>query len=326
MIRLVTAELRRFSHRWLILAGLAILVLSQALIFANVFSSTAPPSAAQVANAQAQLDDINRLDAEYYGPDGQCMKEQEAAGPDADFGCDDQGVALTIDDFLKHAATYADVATPSMVFSAITLLIAALIISISFMTADLSSGAMSNWLTFEPRRMRVYSSKLTALLLALVAAGIVVVGSNLGIVYAIARYNGALEANASTLANDALKTGLRALVLLVLFVLIGYGIATLARHAAIAMGAVLMWTVADLYATHAIRSGWRFATTPRLYAWLNGKWEFEAYEVCTNFDAMNGCTPKLYHVYQGESLIYLAVLAVVVAVAGAIVFQRRDAA
>lgn len=63
--------------------------------------------------------------------------------------------------------------------SSYVLAFAAFLIGASFVGAEFSSGAIGNWLTFEPRRLRVYGSKLlaaaTGLLLRHTAAAIGVV-------------------------------------------------------------------------------------------------------------------------------------------------------
>lgn len=190
MNRLVRAELRRYrarsAIRWLSVATVAVALLTVLVAFLG--SRPTPPAevaAAETAFAQQQ---------EWWQDEGfaQCEEDEERAresDPAVDFGCESGEPRL--EHFLMPVPTLEgedDTWPPTGVQTLTTqlpfLALAGLVIGITFVTAELSTGAIGLWLTFEPRRRRVYWSKVAAAAVAVVplaaVAALVMVGGAWG--------------------------------------------------------------------------------------------------------------------------------------------------
>ncbi len=93
-----------------------------------------------------------------------CLQSQaggpRAGDPTADFGCDT--MEPTLSEFLKPQLRFAGEVPGVLTGGAVLLALAALVLGAGFTASEFSTGSIGTWLTFEPRRLRVYGSKLLA--------------------------------------------------------------------------------------------------------------------------------------------------------------------
>ncbi|WP_435736505.1 ABC transporter permease subunit [Cellulosimicrobium sp. PMB13] len=329
MNRLVRAELRRYrarsAIRWLSVATVAVALLTVLVAFLG--SRPTPPAevaAAETAFAQQQ---------EWWQDEGfaQCEEDEERAresDPAVDFGCESGEPRL--EHFLMPVPTLEgedDTWPPTGVQTLTTqlpfLALAGLVIGITFVTAELSTGAIGLWLTFEPRRRRVYWSKVAAAAVAVVplaaVAALVMVGGAWG-AYAANDQLGPVTAQTWT---DLAGLSARAVVATAAFAAVGVALGTLVRHAAAAVGVVVGWLVLERLAVAALDELLRWSLPTNLLAWVQGG---SSYWVMTCETDATGTTcegvERVVSMAQGGLVVGGAT--VLLAVLAAVVFRRRD--
>jgi len=191
---------------------------------------------------------------------------------------------------------------------ALLFLVFSLLAGASLVGAEYKAGTLTNLLTWEPRRLRVFASKLAAA--ALVAAGLfVVLELLLALVVAglvSARGTGwenvdddFLRGVTGYLARGALVTGGLAMV--------GASIAALGRNTTAALGALLGYLIVVESIVRGLRPGWDgWYLVENVFIALDGQ----------RIDDVTRSVP-------GSALVLLGYLALIV-VGTAVVFTRRD--
>jgi len=164
-MRLFAVELDRFvsrpALRWIAVATLA-LAASAALL---ALGPAIPMSESDRAQAVADFEDYREtwlLDHE--AEHASCLEGQESereSFPEADWGCEYILEEPKLSDWLWETS-FADTGIELVRGVTLGLLFLVLMGAITFVAAEFSTGAIGNWLTFEPRRVRVYLSKLGA--------------------------------------------------------------------------------------------------------------------------------------------------------------------
>lgn len=316
MTRLVVVELRRLLARRLILfAAIGVLVIIGITAFSandQVYQLT-PARVAQVKAEQLQP----------------CLDSQAQArqtDPTADFHCTEIG---QFGNPGAVSSTFATVATTSVSSMAYFLIFVAFLVGVSFVAAEFSSGAISTWLTYEPRRGRVYASKLVAvgtgvLLVAVVAVALVVVA-----VYLIARSNQIVGTTSGDPGRGLLGTAVRTIAVVGIAGVLGAVVAALLRHTAAALGLAIGYLVViEGLVLDALRTGVPESRPWLIFynvqAWLQGGLPnyraFDQPQVC----APDGSCQLPELISTAHAGIYLLVLSVVLVAVGGAVFRRRD--
>jgi ABC-2 type transport system permease protein len=145
----------------------------------------------------------------------------------------------TLNDFSVEPTPFKQTARTALELSTVLVALAAFMIAASFIGAEYSSGSISNWLTFVPRRGPVFWSKLLTLtgfatLLWAFAAVLVLAGA-----LVLARLHGSrVEA-----LRDLAEMAARSLVAVVGLAVLGFCLALVTRHTAGAIGVLLAFTV-----------------------------------------------------------------------------------
>jgi len=339
MLRLVGAELHRFRLRILFwVAGVAVVGFVGVFLF-QAYAQARPATAAQRAEAQVYYQD-NLEQWEQYRSSGQAEKdvadcqEMEARDqqddPTVDYGCEDMIWAEpTLEDYLPYRSTYAQEAPGMVGNDAILLLLISLVVGVSFITAEISTGALGNWLSFEPRRTRVYLSKAVALAtgVAVVSAvSLAVLGLGVRLVFAaFGRLGEAADAHRALV--EATQTSGRVVLAAVAFALVGYALGVVVRHAAIAVGVLLVYLAA---AEGVLRAAFpavqRWLASTNVLAWVQGEYTYSV-NACER-DLTTGylnCDQWVEHtIYQRAGGWYLLAGTVVVLAVAWAVFRRRD--
>ena len=178
MMRLTKVELRRlFSRRLTTIAMLGALVVTGVMLFGS-FQEAKPLSAQEQATQQAQFDQARKdWDANGEQQIQDCLKQQaetQKTDPKADFACSQMEPNLA--NWGKPQAKFAEMMPGTLLAGSLLLTFVGFVVGASFVAAEFSSGSMGNWLTFEPRRMRVYASKLAAAGLGLIPVTVALLG------------------------------------------------------------------------------------------------------------------------------------------------------
>lgn len=324
---LLRVELRRLLARravvLLAVAGLAGVLLG----IVATWSAAQPLSPADLQQAEAAYERA-LADWETHGEDdvAACLEaeavEREATGQDLDFGCD--AMAPQREWFVPTPPRLEDQLSPVLVSTAMLVLVVTAAIGITSTAAEHSTGSISTWLTFEPRRVRVYASKLLAAAaltvpLALLLLGLQVLGQ-----WAVHAAHGLAGGMTGSVWADVAGVVLRATVLCSLGAAVGAALGTLLRHTAAVAGLLAGYLVV----VEGLLSGLRPALQPWLVlvnvrAWVADGATYWVSE-CTVDAAGTVCDVVERTRDAAPAAVYLLVGATVLVVVTGLVFRRRD--
>ena len=289
---LFTAESKRLSKRrfirWSAIAGLLVLV----AIAVGFYLAHERRSPATLAAAEAQAEANYRENVQWSE---QFRRECEAAKGTSNAGnfpssCDEiqppRREDFQADWFLPPEFIFKDsFGTTWLPFAAIVALVA-FIAGASFVGAEWSSGSMMNLLLWRPKRLQVLGTKLSALL-TWVTAGTVLLA---GLWTAAFWFVGSRRGNTLGMTSGAWQsqglTALRALGLILAAAVLGFGLASLGRHTAMALGAavgvivVLQFGVGVIVSLASVKWPDLWILPTYGLAWLGKSWEITANQGC----------------------------------------------
>jgi len=208
---------------------------------------------------------------------------------------------------------------PNMVttFAAVLALVA-YIVGASFVGAEWSSGGMMNLLLWRPRRLQVLSAKLAVLLTGSTVLTVVLGAIWTAGFYAIAMARGSTAKMTSGAWQSIALMEARALALVLVAGALGFGLASIGRHTAMALGVAIGVIVVLQFGLAAVL-GLANVKFPELYlapfwviAWLNKQYVAEDYKAC-NFSPTGGCQPDTLTItwpMAGGAMVLLFVLVV----------------
>ncbi len=332
--RLVLVELRRYGARagvrWLLVAMLGIVAMTA---FA-AYRSSIPPT-------QAQLDEAQRVYAEQldsWEENGerqiQDCRDAEAAererNPDEpiDFGCEGM-TAPEPEWFLPHRTTFAEAASGWVEQLSTFLLLVTVVVGATFVAAEFSSGSISTWLTFEPRRGRVFASKVAVAALVTGVAVLVASAVFVGAAWLVCRVNGALGDVTPELWADVTHRVLRTGALSVGTAALGAALAFLLRHTAAAIAVVFAWMVILENILSSFVEGYaRWTVQTNMTAWIQGGLTRQVGSTMCSTDAsgVTTCDGESLTVTMAQSGVFLLGVVVAVTAVAFVVFRRRDVA
>ena len=333
---LVGVELRRLWWRRLTKVAVVGVIAFVGIATYGVYQQTNPEAIAQrmesfnqnVAEMKKQQDAMSAEDKAAQTAECRAQEQQQSSGDSsADFGCDQMFAPPTLQDFGLVNTARDELVRGLAQASVYFLGFLAFLLGASFVAAEFSSGAMGNWLTFQPRRLRVAASKLSAATVAGAALALLGVGLSLLTVTGVTTIN---RPDASLNLPDAAPTTseplsvslLRIAVVVALGGLGGAAIGLLLRSTAAVVGLVLGYAVVvEGFIANGIGDG-------RLRPWF----------VSLNIDAFvqngakyyvstcdaNGCQGLQLTNSFTHGWVYLLVVTVVGVVAALAIFQRRD--
>jgi ABC-2 type transport system permease protein len=301
-VSLYKAETRRLVKRrftkLFVFCGLLVL----AAVAAGVFLSNqkVSPEAVAKANAEAQasyqqaVEDTNRTIQECRAAQG------TAKASDYPPGCDIAAPSPSDINPQWYLPATFDFRSrfPSMVttFAAVLALVA-YIVGASFVGAEWSSGGMMNLLLWRPRRLQVLVTKLAVLL-----AGTTVLTVVLGAIwtagfYGIAAARGSTAKMTSGAWQSIALMEARALALVLVAAAVGFGLASIGRHTATALGVAIGVIVVLQFGVAAVL-GLADVKFPELYlapfwiiAWMYKEYVAEDYHSCA-ISPTGGCQPE----------------------------------
>lgn len=328
MSRLVGTELRRVLARLMTVAvGAGMLALCLLLALA-AWSSARPPSDAEQEQLRASFE-ASQADWQEHGDEyiAQCEQDEKAAratDPGADFGCSTLA-APQWEDWAPSPVAWSDDAADLVVGLDLLIAGAAFLIGASAVGAEFSAGSISTLLTFEPRRGRVFTAKMSAVAgataLLSVAAEAVVLGT-LAVTYASSGFDMAVTAGA---VGHLALTALRVAVLAVGAALGGAALAFLTRHTAAALAVMVGWGVVvegillsiveSLKPWGLITSTTAFVDPPAIY------WVRDCQSVPSGG---TDCMSRAHEVSMLHGGLVAGGVLVLVVLAAALVFRKRD--
>ena len=328
MTRLLAVELRRLFSRRLVVLAMAGALVATALVLAGVWQSSRPMTGDARARAVAEYE---RAQAD-WAENGeahlaQCLadeeRERDLSGADVDFGCDQ--MEPQEEWFLVTAPPLEDSLPGVLAGHAYLLVLLALLVGATFTAAEVSTGSLSTWLTFEPRRLRVYASKLLAATLGVLPAAVVLVAAVVGGAWLVADRFGLAGTMTQTDWGDAGATALRVLALTALVALAGAALGILARHTAGVLGAVVGYVVVvELVLANLLPRLQPWLLLKNVEGWVAGGTVYFL-QTCTTDATGTLCDVTERALPLTHSVVYLLALAALTVAAGAVAIRRRDA-
>lgn len=326
MIRLTGVELRRLTARRLTVIGVAgLLLITGCLLFA-IWLDARPPSLVDRQSAQKQYEFAHKDWVDNAATDKQVCAADWQKQPDPKPTLEDMCSypEPKLEEFGKPQTVFSGVMPDLLLGSSYLLVFSAFLIGASFVGAEFSTGAIGNWLTFEPRRLRVYGSKLLAAAIGFVPVGAVVLGVLTLGTYLIVNQLGD-TATTGKVWGDLTATGGRAVLMTALGAALGGVTGLLLRHTAAAIGVVMGYLV--------LIEGVFGSFLNQAQPWLI-KLNFDAFVQHGATYYVNRCTTGEDGGYSCQGIAktlsfehgawYLGLLTAALVLLGAGVFHRRD--
>ena len=301
---LYTAETRRLAKRrfvkLLVIGTLAIL----AAVAAGMYFTNQKVGPAQIAEARAAADrDFQEQTRQAAAEKQRC--EAAAGTPEAANYPPDcsQLSPPTRDNFepqwyLPPSFDFRQDFGPMVTTLAALLALMAFVVGASFVGAEWNSGGMMNLLLWRPQRLKVLNTKLLAVLVGLTVLTTVTAAAWTGAFTVIARQRGSLDnMTAGTWRSFGLME-LRALALVLVAGAVGFGLASIGRHTAMALGVAIAVVVLFQFGLGTVLSLAKvkffeaYLIPFWIQAWMDKSVRLENTDAC-NFSATGGCQPDV---------------------------------
>jgi ABC-type transport system involved in multi-copper enzyme maturation permease subunit len=301
-VSLYKAETRRLVKRrftkLFVLCGLLVL----AAVAAGVFLSNQRVGPETVARAKAEA---QRNYQESVQETNRIVQECQAAQGTADAGnfppnCEISAPQQSDFDpewYMPATFDFRDKFPEMVTTFAAVLALVAYIVGASFVGAEWSSGGMMNLLLWRPRRLQVLGTKLLVLLTS--AAALTAVLGVLWTVgfYLIAQARGSTESMTGGAWQSIGLMEVRGLVLVLLAGALGFGLASLGRHTAMALGVaigvivVLQFGLLTVLSLANVKFPELYLAPFWIFAWLNKEYVAQDYTSC-DVSPLGGCQPE----------------------------------
>jgi ABC-2 type transport system permease protein len=253
VIGLLWAEVTRLLSRRLTGTALVVLLLGLGGYQLIVNDSLSPPTSEQLAAAQRVYQESHQDWVENHEQYEQDCRDsggraEECAIPEP-----------TLDGFSVEPMPFQEAARTALRLSTLLVSLVTFMIAASFIGAEYSSGSISSWLTFVPRRGSVFWSKLLTVmgfagLLGAVAAALVLVAT-----FVLARLHG----SAITSLGDLAEMAARSMLAVVGLAVLGFCLGLVTRHTAAAIGILLAFVVVSFVRVGPLSSlAWAQRITP----------------------------------------------------------------
>jgi ABC-2 type transport system permease protein len=333
---LLASELGRVRHRRLVTAllllGLVALLATMAAIFATHGTdvegarATARQLAAQAAGEQRAFEQ-------------RCRDDPGIPQSEKDNGACDYGT-VTEDVFFTDPRFRADQGLPMLAIGVgVGGALLASLLAATATGADWSSRSIVTLLSWHPRRIRFFGTRLLAICLYVAGIGVVAQALALGLGSLIVQLRGTWQRSprsdpdagpdGGVLAGDHLWSSLlslqlRTVAVMVLVAIMAVALATVFRSTAGVLGVAFGWFAVVEVGVHALlgqRQVVRYMVTDNLAAaLLPGGTDLYIGQVVTQ----DGVSAGVVHLSNGMGLAYLAVGAVLLCVLAALLLRRRD--
>ena len=327
MMRLTKVELRRlYSRRLTFIALLGALAIIGLMLF-STFQQAKPLSGSQLAAQRVQFEQM-RADWVANGAQHvqECLKSQAEAqktNAKANYRCDQMEPKWA--NWGKPKPQFADLMQTVLLGGSYLLAFIGFLIGAGFVAAEFSSGSMANWLTFEPRRMRVYFSKLVAAGLGLIPVVVALIALLTGGVWLIVGRFGSTADVTGKVWRDSGVMAARSLVLVIAGAVAGAAMGALLRHTAAVIGIAMGYLVlVEGVFGHVLQSAQPWLLRLNFDGWLQHGSKYLINKCTTDSRGGYNCVGVEKLVSFGHSSAYLGLLVALLVGVAALAFRRRD--
>jgi ABC-type transport system involved in multi-copper enzyme maturation permease subunit len=331
-VSLYTAETRRLVKRRfvkvLVIGTLAIL----AAIVVGTYFSNQKIGPAQIADAKVQAQHELADQTRQVALERQRCEAAAGTPEAANYPQDCAQIIgptesdITAESFLPPTFDFRQNFGPMVITLAALLALMAFVMGASFVGAEWHSGGMMNLLLWRPRRIQVLGTKLLALLVGLTALTTVTAAVWTGLFAVVARQRGSLAGMTAGAWRSFALMEVRTLAFVLVVGAVGFGLASIGRHTAMALGVAIAVVVLFQFGLGIVLSQVRvkffqaYLIPVWIQAWINKKVELQDFDSC-NFSAINGCQPDTMTITWPMAGALLGL--VFVAVVGAAMWTMR---
>ncbi|MBV9822166.1 MAG: hypothetical protein JO144_07975 [Actinobacteria bacterium] len=311
---------RRFTRIAVVLAFVGYLV-AVGLIWHNHHRVTAADLAAATAQRDQEIADITRQAAQcQLGKTAEQIQQECFEPPTAD--------NLPIEQYLTHHPLDPGQLAPYALAVGVATAMLAFLLAATFIGAEWSTRNLVAWLFWEPRRLRVMAAKLLVLLAFVLGLALLAQLAWFGTAKLLLHYRGApvatLGPQAAHFWTHLVQAQLRGALLAVATALIGFGLASLMRNSAAALGvAFVYFAVVETVVRALNRNLQPYLVTTNIGGWIaeHGITVFGK----PAYDPQQGYfLPKPIHISNLHGGVVLLVVATAITAAALVVFARRD--
>ncbi|MEV1285928.1 ABC transporter permease subunit [Micromonospora sp. NPDC049679] len=336
---LFKAEFRRLLKRrfvrYMALVGLLVLV----AVAVGTFVTNHKIGPAQVAAAERRAEQEYQQSVQWATQEKQQCEKDKAAGrtddkrypPDCAEMMPPPREAFEARWFLPSTFDFREQFEPMITAWAAILALVAFAVGASFIGAEWNSGGMMNLLLWRPQRLKVLLTKLGALLTGLLALAVVSGGLWAAAFWAIGNLRGTTAKTTAGVWESFALTGLRGIAVVVVAGIVGFALASLGRHTALALGGALGIMVVGQFGLGIVlrMAGVKFVEAwllpTYLLAWMQKKVILEDWESC-QASFSGECKPQTMEVVWQDGGTLLAVAVVLTLGAAMWMMRRRDVA
>ncbi|PWR08897.1 ABC transporter permease [Micromonospora acroterricola] len=334
---LYRTELRRLAKRrftrYMSLLGLLVL----AAVVIGVFFTNEKIGADQLARAERQAEQ-NYQEQVTWAKEARASCEQAKSAGTANDGRypEDCSVItppprdqIQAEWFLPSTFNFRETFAETLIPFAAILALVGFVVGASFIGAEWSTGGMMNLLLWRPKRLTVLLTKLAALLTGILAVTLPAAVLWFAGFWAVASFRGSTEKMTSGVWQSFALTGLRGVVLVLVLTTVGFALASLGRHTAMALGGVVAVMVVGQFGLGILLSmaSVRFAEAWLLptyaLAWMTKKVTLQDWNSC-NANYSGECEPNTFDITWQQSSVLLSVGVVVILGAALWAMRRRD--
>ncbi|MFY1634516.1 ABC transporter permease subunit [Solwaraspora sp. WMMB335] len=333
-MNLYRAELRRLVKRrfvrYLVFASLLVL----AIVAVGTFlgnQKVDPQAVAEAEQAAQQQYELSLADSERWRTECEESKRSGAADTGG-FPADCAAITPPTRDmfraqmFLPPTFEFRDQFRATLYTFVSLLLLTFFAVGASFVGAEWTSGGMMNLLLWRPRRLQVLLTKLAALLTGVLAVTVPAALAWTAGFWLIATNRGVTAGMTAGAWRSVALTEVRSVVLVVAAAMVGFGLATIGRHTALALGGALGFLV-------VVQAGLGFLAGEVRYpelliiptywiAWMDSSMEIIDWRACGGGSA--GCVPPSIEVTWLHTGGLIAVVVLAVLGVAAWTMRRRD--
>jgi hypothetical protein len=334
---LARAERRRLVKRRFTKYMLVLVVGVLAAVAIGTFVSNQKVGAAQIAAADRQADQEYQRQVQFIQQEREACEQAKAAGTntggrfpeDCSVISPPPREAFSSESFMPATFEFRTDFEPSITVLAGILALFAFVVGASYVGAEWHSGGMMNLLLWRPRRLGVLLTKLATLLGALLGLFVGLAAVWTAAFWSIGTYRGNTDRMTSGVWQSFALTGLRGLGLVVAAGVVGFGLASLGRHTALALGtAVGVGVVGQIgvgitleLAEVAFPERWFWPSY--LQAWMDKRLVLRNFDAC-NFSITGECRPPEFVMTWQQSGVVFAVAAAAILGAALWAMRRRD--
>lgn len=334
-MNLYTTELRRIFKRRLTRLMLALLVLGLAGIAVAFTLNSHKVGPAQVAAAEARAEANFQEQVRHHDESVRACEAAKAAGAAMDRFPPDCGRewAPTRDNFqaewfMPYQFEFREEFGVFIAVFAGILALFGFVVGASYVGAEWNSGGMTNLLLWRPKRLNVLLTKLAALLTTMLGLSLALGALWTAAFWLIGRYDGITGRMTQGVWESFALSGLRAVGLVLAVAAIAFGLASLGRHTAMALGVAVGLTVVSEIGVRTVMGligtpfGERYVLSTYAMAWFEKQWTLRDFNAC-NFQ-QGECNPAELVITWQESGLVFAVGTTVVLAAAIWSMRRRD--